>query len=89
MAIYLLSPSNKPNQPFLMQIKQSLKRVWLLYYDGFRSMTVGRTLWVIILLKLFVMFIILKLLFFPNFLKKEFSTDELRSDYIIEQLTEN
>lgn len=72
-----------------MKVKQSLKRIWLLYYDGFREMTVGRTLWAIIILKLFIMFIILKLLFFPNFLKNEFSTDELRSDHIIEQLTEN
>ena len=40
-----------------------------LYYDGFRSMTLGRTLWAIILIKLFVIFVILKLFFFPNFLK--------------------
>lgn len=40
-----------------------------LYYDGFRSMKLGRTLWAIILIKLFVIFVILKLFFFPNFLK--------------------
>jgi hypothetical protein len=33
-------------------------------------MTLGRTLWAIILIKLFVIFIILKLFFFPNFLKE-------------------
>jgi hypothetical protein len=32
-------------------------------------MTLGRTLWAIILIKLFVIFVILKLFFFPNFLK--------------------
>ena len=41
-----------------------------LYYDGFRSMTLGRTLWAIILIKLFIMFAILKVFFFPNFLKQ-------------------
>lgn len=32
-------------------------------------MTWGRTLWLIILVKLFVMFAILKVFFFPDFLK--------------------
>jgi len=50
-------------------------------------MTVGKTLWVIILVKLFVMFAILKLFFFPNILKQNFRTDEERSKYVIEQLT--
>lgn len=38
--------------------------VWQFYRDGFRSMTWGRTLWVIILLKLFIMFAILRVFFF-------------------------
>ena len=47
-----------------------LHRVFDLYYDGFRSMRLGKTLWTIILIKLFIIFIVLKLLFFPNFLKE-------------------
>ena len=43
-------------------------KVFHLYYDGFRSMTLGRTLWLIIAIKLFVIFIVLKLLFFPDFI---------------------
>ena len=45
-----------------------LYRVFDLYYDGFRRMTVGRTLWVVILVKLVVIFLVLKLFFFPNFI---------------------
>lgn len=45
-------------------------RVYDLYVDGFRSMRLGKTLWAIILIKLFIMFFILKLFFFPNFLSK-------------------
>lgn len=33
------------------------------------------------------MFIILKLIFFPNLLKKKYDTDEERSNHVIEQLT--
>ena len=45
-------------------------RAYDLYVDGFRHMTLGKTLWAIILIKLFVIFFILKLFFFPNFLKQ-------------------
>ncbi|MDY0026165.1 MAG: DUF4492 domain-containing protein [Lentimicrobium sp.] len=69
-------------------MKQNIfTRIFSFYYEGFRSMTVGRTLWLIILIKLFVMFVILKLFFFPNFLKTNFENDAQRSDYVIEQLT--
>ena len=44
-----------------------LYRVYDLYADGFRSMRLGRTLWAIILIKLFIIFVVLKLFFFPNF----------------------
>lgn len=62
-------------------------RIFHFYYDGFRSMTLGRTLWAIILIKLFIMFAVLKIFFFPNFLKSNFKTDEERGNYVIEQLT--
>lgn len=40
------------------------RRIWRFYVDGFRSMTWGRTLWVLILVKLFVIFVVLRLIFF-------------------------
>jgi hypothetical protein len=33
-------------------------------------MTLGKTLWLVILIKLFIMFFVLKLFFFPNFIKE-------------------
>ena len=33
-------------------------------------MTLGKTLWTIIIIKLFIMFAILKVFFFPNYLKQ-------------------
>jgi len=49
-------------------------------------MTVGRKLWIIILIKLFILFFILRLFFFPDFLKSKFSNDKERGDYVREQL---
>ena len=51
-------------------------------------MTVGKKLWIIILIKLFVFFVIMKLFFFQDFLETRFDTDEERSEYVLEQLTQ-
>jgi len=64
-----------------------IKRVFRFYYDGFRNMTWGRKLWGIILVKLFIMFAILRLFFFPDILQRDFSSDEERSDHVLEQIT--
>jgi hypothetical protein len=50
--------------------KGFLYRVYDLYYDGFRQMRLGRTLWTIIAIKLFIIFAILKVFFFPNYIKE-------------------
>lgn len=58
-----------------------------LYSDGFRNMSSwGRKLWIIILIKLFIMFAILKIFFFPDILKKNYDTDQQRSEYVRDQL---
>lgn len=64
-----------------------LLRVIRFYVEGFRAMTLGKTLWAIILIKLFIMFFILRLFFFPNILQKNFDTDEERANAVIENLT--
>lgn len=62
-------------------------RVYGFYRDGFKQMTLGKTLWKIIIVKLVVMFAVLKLFFFPNFLNTNFATDKQRADYVLEQIT--
>ncbi len=70
-------------------MKGVLKNIGRFYYDGFRSMTVGKKLWTIILIKLIILFLVLRLFFFPNYLKSNFKNDEQRSDHVIEQLTKH
>jgi len=69
-----------------MRKESFLYRVFDLYYDGFRSMRLGKTLWAIILIILFVIFVVLKLFFFPNFLKQHAEGDE--AGYVATELTE-
>ncbi len=62
----------------------TLAKIWRFYIDGFKNMTWGRQLWVVILVKLFIMFAILKVFFFPDFLKGK--TDEEKSDFVSTEL---
>jgi len=65
-----------------------IKNIFYFYIDGFKNKSkLSRRLWLIILIKLFIMFAILKLFFFPNFLNTNFSSDEKKSDHIINVLT--
>ena len=68
-------------------MKELFRKVFNFYYEGFRSMTVGKKLWIIILIKLFVIFVIFRLFFFQDFLDKKFHTPEEKSNYVIEELT--
>lgn len=65
-------------------IKKHIIHIWEFYRDGFRDMTLGRTLWLLILIKLFIMFFILKLFFFPSFLKGK--TSEEKQEYVGSEL---
>ena len=62
-----------------------LRRIVRFYREGFRGMTLGRTLWGIILLKLFIMFAVLKAFFFPSYLKGE---PEEKGAQVATELTE-
>lgn len=67
-----------------------LTSVFRFYYDGFRNMPAwGVRVWIIILVKLFIMFAILKLFFFPDFLASKYNTEKEKADYVLEQLLKN
>lgn len=65
-----------------------LCRAFRLYYDGFRSMTLGKTLWLVIAIKLFIIFIVLKIFFFPNFLSTH-AEKGAEADFVATQLLNN
>ena len=66
---------------------RALWRAVRFYAEGFRGMgPLGRTLWTVVLVKLFVMFAVLKLFFFPDFLAGK--DDAQRAMHVLEELTE-
>lgn len=48
-----------------------LYKVFRFYRDGFAGMTVGKSLWLLIIIKVAIMFLVLKLFFFPNVVNDE------------------
>lgn len=63
--------------------------IYTFYRDGFRRMRVGKKLWAIIAIKLFIMFAVLKAFFFPNFLKTNFATDQERAGHVLSTFTQS
>ena len=68
-------------------MKGFARKVFDLYYDGFRSMTVGKTLWIVIAVKLFIIFVVLKVFFFPNFLSSH-AEEGQEADFVANELSE-
>jgi hypothetical protein len=42
----------------------------------------GRKVWLIIIIKLFILYAILKVFFFPDFLGRKYDNDTQRSEYV-------
>ncbi len=62
-------------------MRKLLLGIWNFYLEGFRGMTLGRTLWALVIVKLLVMFLILKIFFFPDFLGS-YPTAKEKGDYV-------
>ena len=68
-----------------MNIDSAIQQVFRFYVEGFQEMRLGKTLWLIILIKLFIMFFILKLFFFPNYLG-QFDTEAEKEEHVSGEL---
>ncbi|WP_149722626.1 DUF4492 domain-containing protein [Campylobacter concisus] len=67
-------------------IKNYLKNIASLYIDGFKNMKIGKKLWLLIAIKLIIMFGILKVFIFDETLNTKFQTDEEKSEFVIRNL---
>jgi flagellar basal body-associated protein FliL len=64
-----------------------LKRILFFYIDGFKNLSdLGRKLWVIIIIKLVVIFVVIKAFFFPT-LSSKVQSKEAQKELYIKQLT--
>ena len=64
----------------------SLQGIFRFYYDGFKNMTVGKTLWKIILIKLAVILLFLKYFVHDKNFKTEYKTYDEKVNFVYENL---
>jgi len=72
-----------------MERIRNISDFFKMYVDGFKNLTWGKTLWILILVKLFIMFAILKVFFFPNLLNSQYNTDKEKSEHVLKELTKS
>lgn len=71
----------------MVLIGGNIRKVWELYRDGFRQMTWGRPLWALIILKVIILFLVLRMFFFKPAMAG--MTDEQRSEQVGTHLIES
>lgn len=62
-----------------------IRKIARFYMDGFRGMALGRALWWVILVKLAVIFLVLRLFFFQPYLQ---GTEEEKGEAVGRELSE-
>ena len=65
-------------------MKNIILSIWNFYVDGFRNMTWGKSLWLLILLKIVILFFILRIFFFQPVLSGK--TEEQKIEFVGTQL---
>lgn len=71
------------------EVKKEKFNWFTMFWEGFTGMSkLGRTLWIIVIVKLIIMFAILKPIFFPDFLKAQAGDESEKAGYVREQMIE-
>lgn len=65
-------------------MKNTLLSIWTFYVDGFRNMTWGKPLWILIFLKVVILFLVLRMFFFEPVLAGK--SEEQKIEHVGEQL---
>jgi len=64
----------------------SIKDIYMFYYDGFKNMRVGKTLWKIIFIKLIFILIFLKYITHDKNFKSEYKTYDEKTQFVYQNL---
>ena len=65
----------------------NIKNIYSFYINGFKNMTIGKTLWKLILIKLLVIFVFLNYFIHDKSLKTEYKTYDEKVDFVYKNLT--
>ena len=65
----------------------SIRDIYNMYYEGFKNMKVGKTLWKIIIIKLAVILLFLKYVTHDRNFKSEYTTYDEKVNFVYENIT--
>jgi hypothetical protein len=65
----------------------NIKNIYSFYINGFKNMTIGKTLWKLILIKLLVIFLFLNYFIHDKSLNTEYKTYDEKIDFVYKNLT--
>ena len=65
---------------------KKLINIYTLYKEGFTNLTIGRTLWKIIFIKLIIILVFLNFFIYDKNLKTEYITEEKKIDFVLQNL---
>lgn len=63
------------------------KNFLFMYIDGFKNMTLGKTLWKIVFIKLAVILVFLKYFIHDKNIKTEYITEQEKIDFVYKNIT--
>lgn len=63
-----------------------LRKIFDFYYSGFTSMDIGKKLWLVIIIKLVIIFLVVKIFFMPDVLSQKAASGS-KADYISSRMT--
>lgn len=66
-----------------------LSSIYYFYKDGFANLTLGKTLWKIIILKLIIILVFLKLFIYDKNISTDYKTDYEKANFVLENLTKD
>ncbi len=66
-------------------ILSKIKAIWDFYVEGFKTMTWGRQLWLLIFLKIIILFLVLRVFFFKPILSDKSEAEKI--EYVGGELT--
>lgn len=66
-------------------MRKTLNDIYRLYAEGFKNMTWGKQLWLLIIIKLIVLFVILRFFFFKPVLADK--NEEQKIEYVFRELS--
>jgi hypothetical protein len=64
----------------------ALQTLYRFYLDGFRNMTVGKTLWKVIVIKLIIILLFLNVVVYDKSIHSEYTTPQEKSDYVYKNM---